>query len=330
MADTPGVGAKLVDPNLRNAWGIAGSSTPLWVADNNTKKVTVYTGGVKGSAVSLFLTVGVPGGHPTGQVFNPTQRFPVGGTAGSPASFIVSTNGTGTSLVGQIEAWNSGSKFVVEDSPAGAVGGKTPAGAIFMGLAITPTSSVGPELFAADVHNARVDIFNKKFARIKAPSEFTDPGIPAGYAPYGIQRLGKQIYVTYGKQDSGKNNVIPGAGLGLVDVFSDNGVLMHHLIGNGPHSRLNEPWGLAIAPSGFGRFAGDLLVGNLGDGRINAFNPTTGQFLGVLKSSGTAITIPGLWGLMPGTGFFGGSGTLAFSAGPSGYAGGLVGTLSPG
>ena len=322
----------LTDKNLKNAWGItAGPTTPIWVSDNNSGFATVYSGGINGSKVSLDLTVAVPGANPTGQVFNSFKGFPVGGATGSPAIFIVDTDSVGSvQSPGRIEAWNGGTKFVVEDSAAGGAGGMTPKGAVFKGLAIASTKA-GPELFASDVANATVDIFDSKFAPVSAPGEFTDPRLPAGYAPFGIQALGGKIYVAYGKQNAQKTDVIPGAGFGVVDVYSVNGKLLHHLVSNGPTSPLDEPWGLAVAPAGFGPFAGDLLVGNLGNGWINAFDPMTGKFQGVLdNSSGYPITIHGLWGLMVGNSAFGGPKSLVFSAGPSNYNNGSVGVINPG
>ena len=322
----------LTDKNLKNAWGItAGPTTPIWVSDNNSGFATVYSGGINGSKVSLDLTVAVPGANPTGQVFNSFKAFPVGGASGTPAIFIVDTDSVGSvQSPGQIEAWNGGTKFTVEDSPTGGAGGMTPKGAVFKGLAIANTKA-GPELFASDVANATVDIFNSKFAPVSAPGEFTDPRLPAGYAPFGIQALDGKIYVAYGKQNAQKNNVIPGAGFGVVDAYSVNGQLLHHLVSNGAASPLDEPWGLAIAPAGFGPFGGDLLVGNLGNGWINAFDPATGKFQGVLdNSSGYPITIHGLWGLMVGNSAFGGTKSLVFSAGPSNYNNGSVGVINPG
>ncbi|HEV2451320.1 MAG TPA: TIGR03118 family protein [Streptosporangiaceae bacterium] len=326
VASNSSYGAKLVDPNLTNAWGLAaGPGTPIWVSDHNSGKASVYSGGVNGGSVSLDLTVPVPGGNPTGQVFNSTTSFPVGGTSGSPAVFIVDSDAIGSTVSGEIEAWNGGSTFVVEDSPTGGPGGKTPAGAIFKGLALT-TPTAGPELLATDVHNARVDVFNHNFNPVRTLTAFKDPGIPSGYTPYGIQNLGGKIYVTYGKQNATKTDVMPGPGLGFVDVYSRTGKLLHHLVSNGP---LNAPWGLAIGPSNFGTFAGALLVGNLGNGWINAFNPTTGAYLGALYTSTGPVVISGLWGLRAGSSAFGGKGTLVFSAGPNGYADGLLGTLTP-
>jgi uncharacterized protein (TIGR03118 family) len=322
----------LTDKNLKNAWGItAGPTTPIWVSDNNSGFATVYSGGINGSKVSLDLTVPVPGANPTGQVFNSFKGFPVGGASGNPAIFIVDSDSVGSvQSPGQIEAWNGGASFVVEDSQTGGPGGMTPKGAVFKGLAIANTKA-GPELFASDVANASVDIFNSKFAPVSAPGEFTDPRLPAGYAPFGIQAMDGKIYVSYGRQNAQKTDVIPGNGFGVVDVYSVNGKLLHHLVSNGPSSPLNEPWGLAIAPAGFGPFAGDLLVGNLGNGWINAFDPMTGKFQGVLdNSSGYPITIHGLWGLMVGNSAFGGPNSLVFSAGPNNYNNGSVGVINPG
>jgi uncharacterized protein (TIGR03118 family) len=320
---------KLVDKNLTNAWGLAGSSaTPLWISDNNSGDATAYSGGVNGGSVSLQITVPIPGGNPTGQVFNSSNAFPVGGSTGSPASFIVSSDSIGkTQSPGEIAAWNGGSSFVVEDSPKGGPGGKTPAKAVLKGIALATTPKAGPELFAADVANAKVDIFNRDFHLVKTTTEFRDSKIPTGYAPFNVQELNGDLYVTYVKQNKAKTDGVPGAGLGFVDVYTVNGKLVHHLISHGP---LNEPWGLVIAPKGFGPFAGDLLVGNLGNGWINAFNPTTGKYLGALDStSGYPVVISGLWGLRVGTSTFGGSSALVFSSGPNNQTNGLVGILRP-
>jgi uncharacterized protein (TIGR03118 family) len=330
IANKASFGAKLTDKNLTNAWGLAaGPSTPIWVSDNDSGLATVYSGGIKGSPVSLDLTVPVPGGNPTGQVFNPdASAFPVGGPKGMAADFIVATDSIGAAQSpGEIAAWNGGASFVVEDSPHGGAAGKTPAHAVFKGLALATTPKAGPELFATDVANAKVDVFNRNFRLISTPTEFRDPKIPAGYAPFGIQALNGRIYVSYGKQNRSRTDVVAGASLGFVDVYNVNGKLIKHLVSHGP---LNEPWGLAIAPKGFGPFAGDLLVGNLGNGWINAFNPNTGRSLGPLRTTkGRPIAISGLWGLMVGNAAFGGASSVVFSAGPNGYANGLVGVLNP-
>ena len=324
-------GATLVDHNLTNAWGLAfDPGGPLWVSDNNSGDASVYSGGVKGSAVHLDLTVPVPGGNPTGQVYNGTGAFPVGGATGSSSIFIVDSDSIGaTQSPGEIAAWDGGSSFVVEDSPTGGPGGTTPSGAVFKGLAISAAPTAGPELFAADVANARVDVFNKDFVPISTPTEFVDPRIPSGYAPFNVQALGSDIYVSYGMQNATKTDVVPGAGLGYVDIYSPNGVLLSHLISGGTGSPLNEPWGLAIAPKGFGPFAGDLLVGNLGNGEINVFNASTGAFISAVDGTNDApVVIKGLWGLQVGTADFGGAKAVIFSSGPKAYAKGLLGILT--
>lgn len=334
IGDTAASNPALVDPNLQNAWGLAaGPTSPIWVADNNSGFATVYSGGINGSPVKLDLTVPVPDGNPSGQVFNgDTTAFPVGGPTGSHAIFIVDSDSIGSNPnAGEISAWNGGASFVVEDSPTGGAAGTTIPGAIFKGLTIATTAPNGPELLAADVSNGRVEAFDSNFVPMHLPGwAFHDPFVPHAFVPFGIQELNNLIYVSYGLQNADHTDVVPGHGLGFVSVFSEDGHLVRHLVNGGFFSPLNEPWGLAIAPAGFGPFAGDLLVGNLGDGRINAFDPNTGRFLGPLRSSsGQPIAIDGLWGLRVGNAAFGGASSVIFSAGPNGYSNGLVGTLNP-
>jgi uncharacterized protein (TIGR03118 family) len=323
--------AKLTDPTLTNPWGLAASpNSPIWVSDHNSGMAGIYSGGVNGSKVVRDFTVPVPGGNPTGQVFNDnTATFHVGGPNGGPAIFIIDTDSTGKKQsTGQIEAWDGGAKFVVEDSVKGGPGGKVPAHAVFKGLALASATAAGPELFAADVANGKIDVFNNNFRFVKTPGEFKDPKIPAGFVPFNVQNLGGgRLYVTYGKQNKSKTDVLFGKGRGFVDVYTVNGKLIKHLAGGG---QLNAPWGLAIAPKGFGPFGGALLVGNLGNGWINAFNPATGKYLGWLdRPNGKPIAIPGLWGLEVGNSSFGGPSAVEFSAGPHGYRDGLVGILTP-
>jgi uncharacterized protein (TIGR03118 family) len=330
VADNSSFGPRLTDGNLTNAWGLAFfPGGPLWVSDNNSGDATAYTGGDNGGSVSLAITVPVPGGNPTGQVYNNLGGFPTGGPNGAAAIFIVDSDSIGpTQSPGEIAAWDGGSSFVVEDSPTGGPGGTTPAGAVFKGLAIARTAA-GPELFATDVANAKVDVFNSNFVPMSTPTEFADPAIPAGYTPFGIQLLKGSLYVAYGLQNAQKNDVVPGAGLGYVDVYSVNGTLIRHLIVGGSTSPLDEPWGLAIAPKHFGRLSGKLLVGNLGNGMINAFNAKSGKPAGTLVgTNGQPLVIDGLWGLMPGTSSFGGAGTVVFSAGPNNYNDGTLGIIA--
>jgi uncharacterized protein (TIGR03118 family) len=340
VASSGSFSPSLVDPNLTNAWGIAlGPKTPIWISDNDSGVATVYGGGINGSPVSLDLTVPVPdGGGPTGQVFNstlalkpPQQAFPVGGSSGGPADFIVSTEAVGAQgPAGEIQAWNGQAAFVTEDSPTGGPGGMTKPGALFFGLAVTPRSSMGPLLYAADGTNQSIDVFDRNFAPVDTTGMFTDPGLPTNFTPYNVQVLNGKVFVAYAELNKHFTNITAGAGKGVVDVYSLDGALLHHLVTNGKGSPLDEPWGLALAPKGFGTFAGKLLVGNLGNGEINAFNPTSGAFLGTLDNpKGKAIRISGLWGLSVGNATFGGSRSLVFTAGPKGYRAGLLGILNP-
>jgi uncharacterized protein (TIGR03118 family) len=326
IANKASLHPKLVDTALVNAWGLAAGPNPIWVSDHNTGVATVYSGGIGGGGVTKLLTVPVPGGNPTGQVFNPSSAFVA--VPGWQTVFIVATDSIGkTQSPGEIAAWPGFGSFVVEDSPKGGPGGKTPLGAVFKGLALATTPKAGPELFAADVHNARIDVFNGAFHLLKTPAEFRDTKIPAGYTPYNVQLLGGRLYVTYALQNKAKTDIVPGIGRGFVDVYTVNGALIKHLVS---HGALDAPWGLAIAPAGFGPFAGKLLVGNLGNGWINVYNPVTGAHLGWLENtSGRPLVIPLLWGLMVGNSMFGGSRSLVFSAGPNNYNNGVVGVLNP-
>ncbi len=191
-------------------------------------------------------------------------------------------------------------------------------GDVFKGLAVVNLDA-GQRLFAADFANNRVEVFNDKFQQTQA---FTDPSLPAGYAPFNVQTLNGKVYVAFALHGQGLDEA-HGAGLGFVDVFDSTGRKLQTLVSNGP---LNAPWGLTIAPASFGKFAGALLVGNFGDGKINAFNPKTGAFLGTLDSAGgKPLSINGLWALTNGP-----DGTLIFSSGPDDESHGLVGVVKPG
>jgi uncharacterized protein (TIGR03118 family) len=300
VSDQPGH-ARITDPNLVNAWGLAaGPATPLWVSDAETNVASVYSGAVGGSAPMIVpLVVKVPGGKPTGQVFNGSSAF-------DGAHFIFSSE------AGRITAWTSGMSAQTK---------KTTRGAIYKGLAIA-----GHRLYATDFHGGRVDVFDGNFNRVAHPG-FRDRRIPDGYAPFGIQALGGRIYVTYAKQDADAEDDVGGRGRGFVDVYSPNGQLRRRLVKRG---RLNSPWGLARAPSNFGAFSGDLLVGNFGDGAINAYSRRTGAFRGRLRApSGRPIAISGLWGLRFGNGVFGDRNALVFSAGPADETHGLLGVITP-
>jgi uncharacterized protein (TIGR03118 family) len=312
VSDVP-AWAPITDASLVNAWGMSfGPTTPIWVSNNGSDSTTLYHGDTLGVPFAKIpLTVAIPDGAPTGQVFNPGTDFAVGG---APAKFIFASEN------GMIDAWQGG---LVPNTMAKNV--VTTAGAVYKGLAIT-TGVSGSWLYAANFHDNRIDVFDGTFTPQSWPGAFVDSKIPHGFAPFNIQNLGGMLYVTYAKQDSLKHDDDPGVGRGFVDVYDLTGHLLKRLV---RHGRLDSPWGLQIAPTGFGKFGGDLLVGNFGNGRINAYNPVSGHFEGTLVGAhGKPIRIDGLWGLQFGNGVAGTPQTLFFSAGPQHEIHGLLGTLT--
>jgi len=311
VSDVSGA-AQITDPSLVNAWGLSfGPTTPLWVSNNGTDSTTLYKGDVSGSAFAKqALTVAIPDGAPTGQVFNSGTDFMVGG---APAKFIFASEN------GFIDAWQPGL------SPStSAVQVATPPNAEYKGLAIS-TGSGGSWLYAANFKARRIDVFNGSFVQQWWPFAFRDFRIPPSYAPFNIQNLNGLLYVTYAKVGPTGDDVA-GLGNGYVDVYSLTGRLLHRLVRRG---LLDSPWGLQIAPVGFGRFGGDLLVGNFGNGKINVYNPRTGRYEGTLRgTNGKPIVIDGLWGLQFGNGVAGDTSALIFSAGPDDESHGLLGTLT--
>jgi uncharacterized protein (TIGR03118 family) len=312
ISDIPGV-ARSTDPNLVNPWGMAaGPSTPLWVADNHSDVSTIYSGARDDHPAQIVpLVVHIPGGAPTGLVFNGGTGFVVhAGSASAPARFIFDSES------GHLTAW---SPQVPPMTQAQTVA--TEAGAVFKGLAIAAN-----RLYAADFHGGKIDVFDSTFAPTTLAGHFTDPNLPAGYAPFGIQAIGGRLYVTYAKQDADKMDDTPGPGNGFVDVYDTNGHLLRRLVS---HGRLNSPWGLALAPGGFGRFSHDLLVGNFGDGQISAYDARTGHFDGQLRNGdGERIRIDGLWALRFGNRITGGTHRLLFTAGIADEDHGLFGTIA--
>jgi uncharacterized protein (TIGR03118 family) len=307
VSDIDGV-ARITDPNLVNPWGLAfGPATPAWVADNGTDVSTLYSGGVRKSIpVTLPLVVGIPDGAPTGIVFNGTGGFKVNG---APARFIFDSE------AGTITAWNAGTAAVTV---------ATTPGAIYKGLAIASKGSA-TMLYAANFHAATIDVFNDSFAPVTVPGGFADPNLPPGFAPFNVQEIAGRLVVAYAKQDADAEDEIAGPGLGYVDVFDTSGHLLRRLISQGA---LNAPWGLAVAPRGFGPFSGDLLVGNFGDGAINAYDPRTGDFRGTLQNKdANQIKINGLWALRFGNGVIGTPHTLLFTAGIADEEHGLFGEI---
>ncbi|HYV16996.1 MAG TPA: TIGR03118 family protein [Conexibacter sp.] len=317
VSDIAGV-ARITDRNLVNPWGLAaGPSTPLWVADNGTNVSTIYSGAVRGGIpVIAPLVVSIPGGAPTGIVYNPTNGFVVrAGTASGPARFIFDSE------AGKITAWSPNVPPATQARLE-----VTTRGAIYKGLAIASTKKKGTRLYAADFHGAKIDVFDDQFHPVSRPGAFTDDKLPAGYAPFNIQELGGRLYVAYAKQDADAEDEVAGAGLGFVDVFDTKGHLIKRLISQG---RLNAPWGLAIAPRHFGGLDGDLLVGNFGDGKIHAYDRRSGRFEDQLTNAdGNPIQIDGLWALRFGNGTFGTPHGLLFSAGIGDEQHGLLGEIA--
>jgi uncharacterized protein (TIGR03118 family) len=313
--------AQFLDPMLVNPWGISMSATsPFWVANNGTGTSTLYnTLGVK---QGLVVTVPGPGGvqgAPTGTVFNNAgAAFPM--TSTQNARFLFATED------GTINGWNP----AVAPTTALVIKDLSKDHAIYKGLAIAGSGSAA-RLYAANFHAGRMDVWDGTFSRVFGG--FVDPTLPKGYAPFDVQNVGGQIFVTYAKQDASRTDDVPGPGNGFVDVYSTSGALVRRLVSNGS---LNSPWGLALAPTGWGAFGGDLLVGNFGDGAINAYDPLTGSFIGRMNDAfGAPITIPGLWALQFGNGGNGGDpNKLYFTAGLPDDQGnleahGLFGSLEP-
>ncbi len=291
------------DPLLKNPWGLAYSpGAPFWVSDEASGWSTLYDG--KGNPQSLQVVIppasGTGQGTPTGIVYNGSQEFKIRNWT---SVFLFAT------LDGTISGWSS-------FSPTLALIGATQAGAVYTGLAITSKAS-GNFLYAADSANNKVDVYNGNFSLVKS---FTDSAIPAGFAPFGIQDIGGQLYVTFASTTGGSG--------GYIDIFGEDGTLVKHFAHGAP---LNQPWGLAVAPSNFGTFSGALLVtNNTPTGSIHAFDLTTGKALGTLKTTtGKVITIPGLWGIEFGGGTVsnGKTNQLFFTAGPNdtdGYFGAII------
>ena len=315
ISDQTGVAA-LTDPNLVNPWGIAFTPNGAWwLANNNSNLATVYNGGsVGGSITNDNLNVQVPFGNPTGMVYNSTSDFTVtNGTATAPALFITASE------TGWIDGWNPSVAQASFEAPT------VVSGAVYKGLAIG-TNSSGNFLYATNFSKGTVDVFDKNLQPTTLSGTFTDPGIPVGFAPFGIQNFNGTLYVTYAKQDAAKHDDQAGPGNGYIDTFDTNGNFLGRLSSQG---NLNSPWGLALAPASFGPAANMLLVGNFGDGRINVFNPSTNSYVGTFADAhGSLIVIPGCWGLSFGNGGSAGSNTsLYFSSGPSKENHGLFGRL---
>ena len=310
-------GAAHSDAGLINPWGLAHSPTsPFWVADNGTGLATIYD--ATGQPQSLVVTVNPGGAAPTGLVFNgKAADFQVSEAGKSGAATFIFAGEEGT-----ISGWSPAvaldhSVVAVDNSALGA-------GAVYKALAIGDPGGA-QFLYASDFRNGMVEQFDSGFNLVRS---FSDPSIAPGYAPFGAQVLNGHLFVTYALQDADKEDDVAGAGNGYVDEFNLDGTLVRQLVAQG--GQVDSPWGLDIAPSSFGEFAGDLLVGNFGDGTISAFDLTTGMFDGKLRGTdGNPIVLGDLWALLNGNGGRGGDADkVYFTAGVSDEAHGLFGALA--
>jgi uncharacterized protein (TIGR03118 family) len=324
VEDFAGGTARKQDTNLVNPWGLALLATsPMWAANNHTDTSTLYNGNGDIQALVVHLPAGF---DPTGMVANATTDFTVTGGTTAVAAFIFA--GESGKIAGWAATVNGGVPVVPFTAPDGAV---------YKGLAIA-NNGTGNFLYAADFHNSKVDVLDKAYAK-QTPSAtsfaFTDATLPAGYSPFGIQAVNiagtTRIVVAYAKHDtSNPDDEAGGAGLGVVNVFDTNGVLVTHLVPTG--GKLNAPWGVAIAPADFGTLSNAVLVGNFGDGKIHGYDSATGRYLGELGDGATtAFAQPGLWGIL-----FGNDAvnqphsTLFYAAGINGEVNGRYGRIDLG
>jgi uncharacterized protein (TIGR03118 family) len=331
VSDIPGLAAH-TDPNLKNPWGTSvGPGSPIWVSDNAAGVTTLYDGA--GNARPLVVTIPAAAsggaaavGTPTGQAFNtfdpasPDFVISKDGASG-PGFFLFATED------GTIAGWNPNvdpTHAVTAADRSTATDRAGDVGAVYKGLALVNTAA-GKFLYASNFRFGTIDVFDSQFDLVDS---FTDPTVPAGFAPFGIHNIGGRLFVTFAKQDAEKHDDVSRPGNGFVDVFSPNGDLLQRFVSR---DKLDSPWAVTLAPSTFGAFGGDILVGNFGDGRINAYDPSTGERVGQLSSPvGGPIAIDGLWGLRfapatPGAG----PNTLFFTAGINHEADGLFGEITP-
>jgi uncharacterized protein (TIGR03118 family) len=300
--------ATTIDANLSNPWGLAiAPGLPFWVSDNNSNLATLYsgTGAIQTNAVTGTNDVGIAipasaaaaSANPTGQVYNGGGGFLIATSAGQESALFIFDGEGGT-----IAAWaNDSHATAVTTYDDGVANGANHA--VYKGLALG-TVNGATFLYATDLHNNKVDVFDTHFTKPAAmQGKFIDPTMPKGFAPFGIAALNSQLYVSYAKQDAALHDETTGAGMGYVDVFDFNGNFVSRFASAGA---LNAPWGMAVAPAGFGSLAGDLLIGNFGDGKINVFAPNgtaLATSMGPLTvTNGGTITIPGLWSLVFGNG----------------------------
>jgi uncharacterized protein (TIGR03118 family) len=331
---------QITDDNLVNPWGVAESSTsPFWVSDNGTGVATLYsvTANSDGSQVvqkfppssqggPLVVRIPLPDGSccgaPTGVVFNPTQEFKIPGT-NFPATFIFATED------GTIVGWNrnvdgTNGIILIDHSSV-----PNPAnGAVYKGLAIA-TDAGGARLYVTNFRSGIVEMYDGNFLGLTSPPAFVDERLPDSYAPFNIALINGELFVTYAVQDAIKHDDVAGQGHGIVDLFGLDGTFRQRFA---QHDQLNSPWGVALAPTGFGELGGALWIGNFGNGQINAFDPDSGKSISKVRDpKGQAVVIDGLWTIRFGNGPPGVGGlmdTLYFTAGPNGEKDGLFGRLN--
>jgi uncharacterized protein (TIGR03118 family) len=318
VSDSNAVRAEHRDPHLVNAWGLAFNPFGVaWVADNGTGFSTLYDGNGRPQSLVVTIPGATESGNPTGTVFYGGMEFVVSkGSASGPARFLF------VSEDGGISGWSP----AVDPTHAIRVVDNSANHAIYKGVTISGNGK-GSLLYATDFHNGKVAVYDSKFKPVYMHDRaFQDSNLPAGYGPFGIQAIGGDIYVSYAKQDEEREDDVQGRGLGFVNVFDPDGHLLRRFASNGA---LNAPWGMTMAPASFGRFSNRLLIGNFGDGTINAYDVSTGQWVGRLKGPNRQpIRIPGLWGIAFGNGLNNQPiDTLFFTAGPLDEKHGLYGRL---
>ena len=326
VSDQAGV-ADHQDTNLKNAWGVFfNPNGPVWVANNATGTSTLYDG--KGNAFPTTtppgpLVVTIPSvdgsgpGVPTGLTFNSSGDFAISaGPPPVPARFIFATED------GVIAAWAGGTAAVKMYPP----GNANPTGAVYKGIALAGNGTAH-FLYVADFHNKKIEVFDTTFTPVASFGGFTDPGIPPEYGPFNIMNINGTLYVAYAVKEADGDDEVAGAGLGFVDAYDPKGVLLGRVASRGT---LNAPWGMAIAPDGFGKFSNALIVGNFGDGTLQGFDLVKGTPLGQLRDTNNKVlAIDGLWGIQFGNGVLDQpTTTLFFAAGPNDESDGLYGTLT--
>lgn len=320
LVSDAGGSASRTDPGLINPWGIAFiPGETFWIADNKVgaSEVVNATGMLELPSRIVIPSVSsdIPSA-PTGIVFNPiAEDFVVRGT---PAQILFATeDGTVSTWAPVDGTFPEAATLAINNSVAGEV---------YKGLAILTPSCCREYLAIADFRDGFIVTYDISFNRLATLGTFTDPDLPRGYAPFNIQQIGELVFVTFALQDAAKHDPVIGAGNGIVDIFNQEGVFMRRFASSGP---LNAPWGIVQAAAVFGPFSNDILIGNFGDGTINAFNPSTGNFLGALKdSTGNVIRNAGLWGLTFRDDGIGDPNALYFTAGGDNEKHGVFGTIS--